>query len=82
MFNISGNSTSNSSDDVIYKDFRDGMRNQAREQVRLAGELVKSVVKKTSLTQTINNFGQLEQHFENIENNLNKVRVLTKQTKN
>lgn len=81
MFNIGNNSASDSSDDVIYKDFRDGMRNQAREQVRLAGDLVKSVVKKTSLTQTINNFGQLEQHLENIENNLNKVCVLTKQTK-
>lgn len=78
MFNISNNQAN--SDDVIYKDFRDGMKNQAREQVRLAGEVVRSVVKRSTITQTINSFCQLEQHFENIENNLNKVRVLTKPT--
>lgn len=81
MFNISPKHPGQSTDDVIYKEFRDSMRNQACEQVRLAGDLVKSVVKKTSLTQTINNFSQLDQHLENIENNLNKVRVLTRQTR-
>lgn len=73
------NSIRTNSDDVIYKDFRDGMRNQARDHVRLAGDLTRSIIKKSSiLPNTINNFCQLDKQFENIENNLNKVRVLSR----
>lgn len=73
-------------DTTIYKDFCDRMKNQSREQLRIAGDIAKRVSKGNHLSKssdTINlvssNFCQIEPHLDNIENNLNKVRALTRQ---
>lgn len=76
--------------DDIVRDFCAGMRNAARDQIRLSGQIVRSLhVKGTSPTRSsdtlgdvINSFCQVETHLDNIENNLNKVSALTRtQTK-
>lgn len=69
----------------IYLDFLNGMKNQSKECVRLSGEIAHNISKGTfpsrtsdTLSTTIGNFRQLESHLENIENNLNKVCALTR----
>lgn len=73
-------------DTTVYKDFCDRMKNQSREQLRIAGDIAKRVSKGSHLSKssdTINlaasNFCQIEIHLDNIENNLNKVCALTRQ---
>lgn len=75
-------------ENTIYKDFCNGMRNQSREQVRLAGEIARRISKGTpssrpsdTLISAATNFYQIETNLENIENNLNKVCALTRQSK-
>lgn len=75
-------------DNTIYRDFCHGMKNHSKEQIRLAGEIAKRITRgshpsKTSDTLNIaaTNFCQIESNLENIENNLNKVCALTRQTR-
>lgn len=80
--------TRQNTSNTIYRDFCIGMRNQARDQLRLAGEIARRSSQGTSssrnsdiLYTAAHNFAQLETNLENIENNLNKVCALTRQTK-
>lgn len=73
---------------TIYKDFCNGMKNQFKEQVRLSGEIARKITKPAhpskssdTLCSVATNFCQIETHLENIENNLNKVSALTRQTR-
>lgn len=72
---------------TIYRDFCNGMKNQSREQLRIAGDIARRISRGThqskpldSLTTSLTNFCQVEPHLENIENNLNKVCALTRQS--
>lgn len=73
------------SNEAIYKYFCDGMKNQSRDQIRIAGDVARLATKNYhssgSIESTISNFSQIESQLENIENNLNKVCCLTRQTK-
>lgn len=78
-------SSDSTQDTTIYKDFCDRMKNQSREQIRIAGDIAKRVSKGSHPSKspdTINsvplNFCQIEAHLDNIENNLNKVCALTR----
>ena len=80
--------TDNIPENTIYKDFCNGMKNQSREQIRLAGDIAKLIPKAiTSTKQTdhlqtlIPNFCQIDTHLENIETNLNKVCALARYQK-
>lgn len=83
---MSGVQKSQSPVDDIVRDFCNGMKNAAKEQVRLTGEIARSLkVKGTiptrssdTLSDTISSFCQIEHNLENIENNLNKVSALTR----
>lgn len=73
---------------TIYKEFCNGMRNQSREHIRLAGNIARRISRGTNLSRTSDtlntsaaNFCQIETHLENIENNLNKVSALTRNTR-
>lgn len=75
-------------DNTIYRDFCIGMKNQTLDQLRLAGEIARRASQGASsarnsdiLYTTAHNFAQLETNLENIEDNLNKVCALTRQTK-
>lgn len=75
-------------DTPIYRDFCNGMKNQSKEQLRLAGDIARRITKgiqpgkpSDSLTIAASNFIRIESNLENIENNLNKVCALTKQTR-
>lgn len=84
FFNLSNSSVPKAEGDVIYKDYCDGMKNHSRDHIRSAGNIARSITKgatHSTLASTILNFVQIEPHLENIENNLNKVCVLTKQNK-
>lgn len=81
---MSDNSRTNTNN-TIYREYCNGMKNQSREHIRLAGEIARRLTKTTfpskpsdNLNVAITNFCQLEVHFENIENNLNKVCALTR----
>lgn len=80
--------SSQTADNSIYRDFCNGMKNQSREQIRLAGEIARRITKGTylsrqpdTLTAAASNFCLVEGHLENIENNLNKVCALTRRSK-
>lgn len=82
---MSGGQKSQSPVDDIVRDFCNGMKNAAREQIRLSGEIARSLkVKGTlpkssdTLSEAISSFCQVEHNLENIENNLNKVSALTR----
>lgn len=73
---------------TIYRDFCNGMKNQSREQVRLAGDIARKITRGSGQTKSSDtlsgvtlNFCQIETHLDNIENNLNKVSALTRQTR-
>lgn len=73
---------------TIYRDFCNGMRNQSREQLRLVGDIARRISRGSSqlksadtLSAVASNFCQVEPHLDNIENNLNKVSALTRQTR-
>lgn len=75
-------------DSIIYRDFSNGMKLQSREQVRSLGDIVRRMSKGvsiTSQTEVLNSacasFCQVEINLENIENNLNKVCALSRQSK-
>jgi hypothetical protein len=76
-------------DHVIYRDFCNGMKNQSREQIRLAGDIARRLPRGISnlsrsgdaLQTSINNFCQIDSRLENIDNNLNKLSALTKSYK-
>lgn len=72
---------------AIYRDFCNGMKNQSREQIRLAGEIARRMTRGSNQTRqsdtlltAASNFASVENHLENIENNLNKVCALTRRT--
>ena len=85
---MSDDLTSQANNNTIYRDFCNGMRNQSREQIRLAGDIARRISRGSSLFKTpdtlntaATNFCQVEVNLENIENNLNKVSALTRQNK-
>ena len=86
FFLMSENEVRRESNNAIYKDFCNGMRNQSREQVRIAGDIACRMTKGSpssrssdALYSAATSFCQIEGHLENIENNLNKVCALTRQ---
>lgn len=75
-------------EDAIYRDFCNGMKNQSREQIRLAGEIARRITRGAHLSRqsdtlitAASNFCSVENNLENIENNLNKVCALTRRAK-
>lgn len=80
-------SDSSRNEGTIYRDFSNGMNNQSREIVRLIGDITRRISKGASVSKQIEplnsayaNFCQIEVNLENIENNLNKVYALSRQT--
>lgn len=75
-------------DHNIYNNFCNGAKNQSREQVRLAGEIARRLIKGSLVTAqsdilqaSILNFCQVETNLENIGNNLDKIHALTRNRK-
>lgn len=72
------NSSRTNQDQVIYKSFCNGMKNQSREHIRLTGEIVSRL---SRVEAPIEDFLQVETNIKNIGNNLNKVCAVTRQQK-
>lgn len=81
--------STNSIEHSIYRDFCNGMKNQSREQIRLSGDIVRRILKGSttigksgeSLQGSIGSFTRLDSHLENIDNNLNKLSSITSKHK-